>query len=230
MNTIEAAQRWMDSPRGRLMLRHESAQLDRVLPRLFGRTLLQLGLWGENLLRGASHFRTGVIGSGPGAQVICDLEALPVVKHSVDTILLAHSLEFASSPHQLLREANRALSVRGQLLILGFNPYSWWGLRHRLAPQYPALPAPARPLSSGRVADWLRLLDYDVLSCERFGPGLRTQIRWLGPMLQPFAPGYLIHARKRRIPWRLTPTPRWQREGPPASATIARMPAARSGS
>ena len=226
MKTGSLAADWLHSPRGEQLLRAERARLDPRLAKLFGRTLLQIGDWGDDLLRPAPHWRTGVIGTGGNVQVICDLGALPLVPHSADAILLAHSLEAAPSPHRLLREADTALTSRGQLLILGFNPYSWWGLRQRWLPAYPALPPRQQLLGSGRITDWLRLLDYEVVCRERFGPVVPRGPRWLQPLLAPFAPAYLIHARKRQIPVNPIRKPAWRRA--PADASAARLGSVRS--
>ncbi len=218
LNTMES---WLDTPRGRLLLRHERAHLDQALEKLFGRTLLQIGNWAPRLLRTVSHWRSGVFGAEAGADVICDLGALPLAPNSVDAVLLAHSLESAESAHRLLREVDQVLSQRGQLLILGFNPFSWWGMRQRLLPWYPALPTRERLLSRARIHDWLRLLDYEVVQCDSFGPGTDGRLRLLRPLLDFFAPAYLIRARKRRLP--LTPVhrPVWSRR--PGEIETARL-------
>ncbi len=225
MKTRATAEVWLDSARGQLVLEAERRRLETALPRLFGRTLLQIGTWGQDLLSAASHWRTGVIGAGGDAQVICDLSALPLAPNCVDAILLAHGLESAPSAHRLLREVDAALTPRGQLLVLGFNPHSWWAWRQRLLPWYPALPARQRLLSSGRLQDWLRLLDYEVVECERFGPGAPANLGWLKPIAGFFAPTYLVHARKRRIPVNPLLSPVWQRAA--ANVNGQRMPSTR---
>ncbi len=221
MKNLNTTESWLDTPRGRLLLRHERAHLDQALQKLFGRTLLQVGNWAPRLLQSVAHWRNGVFGTEPGADVICDLGALPLAPNSVDAVLLAHSLESAASAHRLLREVDQILSQRGQLLILGFNPYSWWGLRQRLLPWYPALPARERLLSRARIHDWLRLLDYEVVECDSFGPGMDRRLRLIQPLLAFFAPAYLIRARRRRLP--LTPVrrPVWSRR--PGEMEAARL-------
>jgi SAM-dependent methyltransferase len=211
MKKSDQAASWLSSSRGTQLLSDERERLGRALRRLFGRTLLQIGHWAPGLLSGASHWRTGVLGVAGDAQVICDFSALPLAPGSVDAVLLAHSLESAPSAHRLLREVDRVLTDRGQLLILGFNPNSLWGWRQRLMPWYPALPVKTQLLSIGRLQDWLRLLDYDVVECERFGPGSNIGLSWLQPLLSFFAPAYLIQARKRRVPVNPIPSSVWRR-------------------
>ncbi len=211
MKNTDLSEFWLASARGQQLVSAERRHLEEALSRLFGRTMLQIGEWAPGLLRTASHWRTGVLGAGGEVQVVCDLSALPLASHCVDAVLLAHSLESAPSAHRLLREVDEVLSPRGQLLILGFNPVSWWGLRQRLLPRYPVLPPSQRLLSSRRIQDWLRLLDYEVVRCERFGSTALPRQDLLQPLLSFFAPAYLIHARKCRVPVNPLPRPVWRR-------------------
>jgi len=66
-------------------------------------------------------------GSGR-VQVETDYTALPFAAASIDLVLLPHVLEFASNPHQVLREVERVLVPEGQVVIAGFNPISLFGL------------------------------------------------------------------------------------------------------
>ena len=61
----------------------------------------------------------------------CDFDALPFPQHSVDLVVLPHSLELARDPHQTLREVERVLVPEGRVVIAGFNPASLWGMRQR---------------------------------------------------------------------------------------------------
>ena len=54
---------------------------------------------------------------------ICSECLWPVQPDGADVVLLQHSLEFAGSPYDLLREAPRCASG-GYLLLIGRNP--WW--------------------------------------------------------------------------------------------------------
>ena len=216
---LDDLRRWRATTRGRSQDLLEQARLQTVLPGLFGRSIIQIGSWGqgETLIESAPMPCKAVLGTAgaPGEGAVTRSGALPLPKGVADVILLPHSLEYATSPHRLLREADRVLSSRGHLLILGFNPFSWWGLRHRLGAT-PALPLDGRFLSRHRVCDWLHLLDFDVLDIHRFGAGLpwlrptaRGEGRRLRYWLNLAADSYLIVARKRRIP--MTPVQqRWR--------------------
>ena len=99
-----------------------------------------------------------------------------------------------------MREVHRILRPDGKLIVLGFNPLSWWGVRHRFSPDgYP--PGIRRQIGRGRLADWLRLLNlridnvtgcYASASAGRAGKLLRRW-RW-------FASAYLLVATKETMP------------------------------
>jgi SAM-dependent methyltransferase len=89
---------------------------------------------------------------------------LPFANESIDLIVLPHVLEFASDPHQILREVDRVLRPEGRLVISGFNPASLWGARQYLSRLIgnPYLPRDGQFISLIRVKDWLQLLNYSL--------------------------------------------------------------------
>ncbi|MDB5974629.1 MAG: methyltransferase protein [Nevskia sp.] len=205
---------WLRSQRGRRLLALEERELRRVLPDLFGRHILQVGSWGrgQRLLASADMLHRAVLGTvgDLDAHSLVEPERLPVQNQSVDAVLLPHTLEFSQMPHNVLRETSRILTDRGRLLILGFNPWSAWGLRQRLGLRYRAFPPGARFVNPGRLCDWLELLDFEVVLVRRFGIGFpwgapRTlgEQTGLHSLLNPFMEGYLIMAKKRVIPMSL---------------------------
>lgn len=202
---------WLRSPRGRRLLALEEREIRRVLPEVFGRHVVQIGSWGrgDRLLRSSETLHRAVLGTCAdlGAQALTEPERLPVLTKSVDAVVLPHTLEFVRSPHNLLREANRILTDRGRLFVLGFSPFGLWGLRQRLGLRYRAFPAGARFYSVSRLCDWLELLDIEVTEVRRFGIGAP----WISPrsdgdpwtvssLLAPLGEAYLLVARKRVLP------------------------------
>jgi SAM-dependent methyltransferase len=205
---------WQRSPRGRRLLALEERELRRVLPDVFGRHILQIGNWGrgQRLLNSADMLHRAVFGtlSDLQAQSLVEPERLPVLSKSVDAVLLPHTLEFTQLPHNVLRETSRILTDRGRLVILGFNPWSAWGLRQRLGLRYRAFPPGARFYNPARLCDWLELLDFEVMLVRRFGVGFP----WTAPssvgeptglhsLFNHFSEGYLLMAKKRVIPMSL---------------------------
>jgi SAM-dependent methyltransferase len=192
----------------------EHAEVSALLPEFFGRHCLQIGHWGsgEDWLARSEMLHRAVLVTGNQASGAArvDALALPIESRSIDAILLPHTLESVPSPHTLLREVARCLSDRGRLLILGFNPWSLLALRRHLGLAPRALPADLHFYSTGRVSDWLALLDFEITLIRRFNAGFP----WLPPrsrgepfspaaLVQPLSEGYLIAARKRVAPLNL---------------------------
>src|SRR5205814_9709268 len=92
---------------------------------------------------------------------------LPLATQSIDLVLLPHVLEFAEEPHRILREVDRVMMPEGRLIIVGFNPWTLWGLRSAMGPSRDAFPWNGHLVSLLRVKDWLALLGVDV-NARRF--------------------------------------------------------------
>jgi SAM-dependent methyltransferase len=205
---------WLRSARGKRLFELEERELARTLPELFGRHLLQIGSWGRGtrLLSASQMLHSAVLGTVRGfdEQALAQPEYLPVMAKSVDAVLLPHCLEFVRSPQSVLREVNRVLTDRGRLLVLGFNPWSFWGLRHGMGVRYRAFPPGARLVSVRRLRDWLELLDFEVCEVRRFGVGFpwhAPHSEGIGNVIQrafdTLADVYLLVAKKRVIPMTL---------------------------
>lgn len=251
--TIPQAQSdWFLSPAGRYVAQWSLETADSLLLDVFGLQAAQVGCESLDFLahnRIQHRFRSaapgGVIapsGNTPiGLQT--DAAALPFESDSLDLIVLPFLLEFHNNPHQVLREARRALRPEGQLLVVGFNPLSLWGLRnsisHALSPGKTAFPWPGNYLGIHRLKDWLKLLDFEVAR-GRFGcyaPPCRneatfTHLHWLenaGDRWWGFAGACYAVTSIKRIPGMTLLTPRWlgkeSKVAPKASlATEQRIP------
>lgn len=212
-----AVEHWLETPRGRLLIRRQRGQLLGVLPHLFGYRLLQIGEWGfdRTLLQSSATLCHWVLGRSMrgGVDVIMDGESLPVCSRCLDAVILPHSLELARSPHHLLREVDRVLCDHGHMVILGFNPYAPWSLWSRLTRRGRAaeMMRERRCYPLGRVCDWLDLLNFDVLKMTRFGVGFpylpTAGVDAEGPdwrrLPAMLSLAWLVVARKRVVP--LTP-------------------------
>lgn len=112
----------------------------------------------------------------------CNFEELPFASQSLDLVVLPHGLEFATDPHQVLREVERVLVPEGRIILTGFNPLSLWGARHTLSRYVgsPFLPHMPQHLGVSRVKDWLKLLGLEVVDCQQGGyvPPFRNA-QWL---------------------------------------------------
>jgi SAM-dependent methyltransferase len=163
---------WWAAPLGHALLAAESELLGEALEDVFGWELLQIGAWGGSReLLACSRTRRQTIVAAPGfpggADIIGRPSLLPVTSDSVDAVLLPHTLEFAADPYAIVREVDRVLVGEGQLLVLGFSPWSLWGLRaHASRSGFP--PGLRRVLSERRIREWLVLLGYEVVAVRRY--------------------------------------------------------------
>ena len=222
-------QQWQATPLGRALIAAEARLLANTFDDVFGQELLQLGTWGagRELLAQSRIRRQSVVADSvanpASGDLVANLAHLPISGGSVDAVLLPHTLEYAPDPYAVLREADRVLVAEGQLIVLGFRPTSFWGLRAAAARGgYP--PGLRRRLASGRVRDWMGLLSYEIVSQKPYLYHLpRTpatdQESTVAHMLDRgwFSPwpaaAYVMKARKRV--YTLTPIrPRWRERRP----------------
>lgn len=206
---------WFGSDLGAYLRAEEERLLDQVLPDLFGYHALQVGrVVDDNLLASCRIRHCCLVDAEcPDVPGLSPLRAcpehLPFAKDSIDLVFLHHGLDAAPSPHALLREAARVLIPEGHLVIVGFNPWSLWGLwRLFRLPRAAPLPWLRRPLSPHRLADWLALLDFEVVGLEGVcfappfnRPGLRRRFAWLEALGRRYwgqaGAAYVLLARKR---------------------------------
>lgn len=102
-----------------------------------------------------------------------DGDAWPLDDESLDVVVLQHSLDVSSQPQRLIKEASRCLVPNGYLIVVGFNPYSFWGGWRWLRTFSSKLPWISRPVPVSRLKDWLILLDLkveQVFNCAHLWP------------------------------------------------------------
>lgn len=212
IDILSELESWYARENGQYLLETTQDALQEVLDTSFGYHILQLGLPGGHELAAASPIHHRIYASerpGPAATLVCNSDELPLDSDSIDAVIAHHSLEFAANPHQVLREIQRVLTPQGQLLVIGFNPFSLHGLgtalrglsRNSLWRQH-------RPVSERRLADWLHLLGCEVQECIRLygippvGSGrlrqwLTRADRWSSEHNLPTGGVYILHAIKQ---------------------------------
>ena len=197
---------------GRALLAAETELLSAALDDVFGWELLQVGAWGGGReLLAASRTRRQSVVAAPGfsraADIIGRASQLPVISDCIDAVLLPHTIEFGPDPYAILREVARVLVGEGQLVVLGFRPWSLWGMRARWSRSgFP--PGMRRVLSEGQLRDWLVLLGFEVTVVQSYlylspwsrglagGEGAQRMLR--PGLTYPLPAGaYLLKARKR---------------------------------
>jgi SAM-dependent methyltransferase len=105
------------------------------------------------------------ISCAKGALSICsDMESLPFDNDIFDAIVMAHVLEFAERPHDVLREVHRCLVPNKSLILHVLNPASLLGLHSifgRLSRKW-RLYQSLNWLRPNRIKDWLLLLGFEI--------------------------------------------------------------------
>ncbi len=219
---------WFDSRVGVQLVKTEKRLLDEILPDLFGYYLVALAhpLQADKFT--ASRVSRQMVMNICAEEYLPPLEPsgfqgevhqLPLQTDTVDVLILPHILEFSSQPHEVLRETERVLIAEGHVVILGFNPFSFWMLWRLALGWRKMVPWCGTFRSVNRVRDWLSLLGFDLLETHYyfFRPPLQHSgllrklgfLEKLGQRLWPiFGGGYAIVAKKRVVT--LTPIrPRW---------------------
>lgn len=225
----DGLRQWYAAPLGQSLAGCEQRLLDDNLYNLFGYHLLQVGAPQGADLTTASRIAhrmvlvddLAAVPTLGGSEGCIGLpEALPVAADSIDLVLLPHVLAFADEPHQVLREAERVLIPEGHVAVLGFNPWSLWGLCRLMLGWRRRTPWCGRFLSPWRIKDWLSLLGFDTVLLRHVyyrpplrHPGLLQRLQFLERWGQRWWPilggGYLLVAKKRVAT--LTPIrPRWR--------------------
>lgn len=222
---------WYRTPLGEMLLAAEREALDMVLPDLFGYYLVQVGAGCDDYLLGSSLIRRQVLvdqpvatkagaPAGPSLVVCGRADLLPLSSDTVDVVLLPHTLDFEDSAHEVLRETERVLVPEGHVVIVGFNPWSLWGLRRAVAWRPAGAPWTGSFRSPSRVRDWLALLGFDIILSRTlfFRPPARNvrvmrRLHWMdraGTRGWPYLGGAYIIVAAKRVSTFTPIKPRWR--------------------
>jgi len=163
-NNSEDIQQWFSSELGSELLQAQKRAVDRLIPNLFGYHLVEISISPNMALSSqslighkivvADKFQLGL----SDQSILCETTELPFEHNSVDVVLLHHSLDFTDNPHQVLREAIRVLRPGGHILVVGFNPSSWWGVHRFCHKKSKHAWQEGQFISQSRLADWMSLL------------------------------------------------------------------------
>jgi SAM-dependent methyltransferase len=220
----------MQTPLGNYLLEREQAYFDGVVADIFGYNAFQLGMPELDLLRSSRIPLRCRLGPNGSVDLRSDFRDLPIASNSADLVLLPHVLEFAEHPHQILREVARVLMPEAQVVLSGFNPFSFWGWR-RTFHQGKDFPWRGRFITLMRVKDWLALLGFEIVGGQMacYAPPSRQE-KWLerfkfmeeaGTRWWPIAGGvYFLQAVKRVRGVRLI-MPKWSDRLAPAKQLAA---------
>ncbi len=218
-----ALTQWRATAPGARVTAHARDALAGMVDDLFGYRLLQLGELGDDLGHlGQCPIRHKILVNyrSLGMQeslLMASAQQLPIASDSVDAVILAHTLDFSPEPHQVLREVERVLIAGGRVIVVGFNPFSLWGLWRLFGRWRGTVPWCGQFLSYPRLNDWLTLMGFGVerMDVMEFRPptgAMRLEsIERFGRRVWPMLAGvYVVRAVKRVS--RVTPVPRrWSR-------------------
>lgn len=213
----EAHHLWYKGSIGSKFIAAERHELAGILPKLYGYHLVFCGDPGLGSLVESSLISHRVLMS-PKPHILSALQgefdSIPLRTETVDVVVMAHTLEHADHPHEVLREAHRILIPEGHLVITGFNPWSLWGAWHYYQQVKGVFPSQGKLLSLGKLRDWLTLLNFQIVGGRMFyfrppiaQENLYEKLEFLekwAPNACPFlGAAYTLVAVKRVVP--LTP-------------------------
>jgi len=216
---------WLTQPLGQCVLEAEKNFLLNCLTTYYGKHGILIGVPHQNDLLKASVTAhqvvlTPLISKTRNIKTIeGDFYELPLASGSIDLVFLPHSLEYIDNPRQLLTEACRIVKPEGHIIILGFNPFSLWGLK-KMAARNKNIPWNSHFIPSNTVKKWLNLADFELVKQDfiLYSPPLRRhslflKLKFLDRLgrvcFKPMGGVYILIAKAKVTP--LTPIRlRWQ--------------------
>ncbi len=161
---------WFTGPLGQHVMRTETAMLEQLLPTFFGYHLAQFSVQDQPMFDSSQVQHKFVVGLESGSGGVCSADSelvsnpveLPFANDSIDVVLLHHLLDFVSQPKEVLREISRVTLPMGHIVIMGFNPFSSWGIWKTVAGIKGNPPWNGDFIRPGRLMDWLNLLDFKI--------------------------------------------------------------------
>lgn len=174
---VLSLQAWFDMPLGQALLQAELELCAAQLKEIYGYYALQIsGHADEDWIHPCAMARQYHAALSPSAiptisasSLVTSPTELPFPSDMFDLVCLPHCLEQVAQPQHLLAEIHRVLVPNGKLMILGFNPLSYWWLWQRIHPT--EILAPICALGSiglRRLSHWLAGQDYQLLGHRTF--------------------------------------------------------------
>jgi hypothetical protein len=212
---------WYQTPRGKLLKELEADYLQKSITVSCQQIILQIGGLGwENEFIDCTLYKNYTVLDGKGLS--CDqarkirskVYCLPLQSDSVDMIIVPHLLEFDSHRFQTMREVERVLKPEGLLIVLNFNPYSFWVRYQYLWDKKMADSWGGHFISRSRILDWLKLLNFEVTVSSEFNLDSVSSKhgKSIAHRHSLFSTAYAIKAIKRR--YNIIPLTSVKSEGP----------------
>jgi SAM-dependent methyltransferase len=226
---------WFQSTAGRELLASQRQVIAPLISRVFGFHQAEICVSHRVPVGNASNLghRFHVVPFAeqdmPTNTVVSSSTELALDHDSADLVILHHALDFSEDPHQTLREASRILNPSGQMVLIGFNPMSLWGL-YRLIQRRKQGVWGNRFIGGGRVEDWLNLLGFKVerLRYHFYAPPLNNlslikRFSWIDNTINskvPLGAYYVIVAKKQQYA-RIGLSQRWRQKSKVVGLPVA---------
>lgn len=131
---------WHETNIGRILIAREQKALSLILPHLSGNYLINisnisiLGFLSHSPIKRkmllSNNINEYTFRIDDDIEVMqCDYDNLPLSPNSIDVAIIYHTLEFTENFTTILNETSLALKTNGKLIIFGFNPWSWFGIK-----------------------------------------------------------------------------------------------------
>lgn len=233
-------QDWYATELGERLLNEEHDFIERELDNMVGYYLVQQSPLKQLAFHNHRMRETLVLSpvlelGASESTVVANMSELPLESDGIDAIVLHHTLDLSANPHRDLHEVARTLLPSGKLIIVGYNPVSFWGIRRFFSKKVRA-PWSGRFISQRRLEDWLKVAGLTLEHTEVLGYDMpmkvgkwRDRFAWVSKLLKvsklPVGCVYVMTATKqtrRYIPLK----PRWNATKvrvPPLKPTIKEM-------
>jgi SAM-dependent methyltransferase len=198
---------YYETPRGKLLRDLEVEYLKSAIVVSCKQTILQIGGLGwENEYIDCSLYTNYTVldvknrGHAGARKIRARAYHLPLQSDSVDMIILPHMLEFDAFRFQTMREVERVLKPEGIVVILNFNPWSFWVRYQYLWDKRLADSWKGHFIRRARVIDWLKLLNFEITMISRFNlDSIDTKhVKSVGSFFSFSSTAYAVKAIKRR--------------------------------
>ncbi len=164
-----------ETPHGKLLQKLERDYLRRSITVSCKQTILQLGYLGwEDAFIDCSFFQKYSIldtkgkGCADAVKICAKSYNLPIQSETVDLFIVPHLLEFDAYRFQTMREIERVLKPEGEIIILNFNPLSFWIRLQFLWNIKMSDSWVGHFIIRRRILDWLNLLNFEVTTTSEF--------------------------------------------------------------
>lgn len=198
---------WYHTPRGKLLRDLEVEYLKKSITVSCQQEVLQIGgLNWESEFVDCSLYKSYTIldakgmGCPTARHINAKAYALPIQTESMDMVIVPHLLEFYTHRFQTMREIERVLKPEGVLVVLNFNPLSFWVRYQFLLEKKWSDSWRGFFIYRSRTMDWLKLLNFEVLATSKFHLDYIStkQGRSMNGGFSLFYSAYAVRAIKRR--------------------------------